>query len=52
MIKNLRYLGVPRNEGFALMPNKVQAYRKGEKAFETKGTNGFMITLDISSKDF
>ncbi len=33
------------------MPNEVQAYRMGDKAFETKGTNGFMITLDITSKD-
>jgi hypothetical protein len=35
-----------------LMPNKVEAYRAGDKAFESKGTNGFMITIDISSKDF
>ena len=51
VIKNLKYIGAPRNDGFVLMPNEVQAYRLGEKAFETKGTNGFMITFDISSKD-
>jgi len=52
VIKNLRYFGAPRNDGFIMMPNKVEAYRAGEKAFEYRGTNGFMITFDISSKDF
>ena len=33
------------------MPNEVEAYRVGPKAFEFKGTNGFMITLDMTSKD-
>jgi hypothetical protein len=50
VIKNLKYWGAPRNDGFVLMPNVVEAYRKGPKAFEFKGTNGFMITLDIDSK--
>jgi hypothetical protein len=52
VIKNLRYWGASRNDGFVLMPNKVEAYRAGDKPFESKGTNGFMITFDISSKDF
>ena len=51
VIGNLKYWGVPRNDGFVLMPNEVQAYRTGDKAFEYKGTNGFMITLDINSDD-
>lgn len=51
VIKNLKYFGVPRNEGFIMMPNEVEAYRLGDKAFEYKGTNGFMITIDIASKD-
>jgi hypothetical protein len=29
----------------------VEAYRVGPKKFEYKGTNGFMITVDLSSKD-
>ena len=29
----------------------LMAYRVGEKAFEFKGTNGFMITLDMNSND-
>jgi hypothetical protein len=51
VIKNLKYWGVPRNEGFIMMPNEVEAYRVGDKAFEFKSTNGFMITIDIASRD-
>ena len=51
VIKNLKYFGVPRNDGFIMMPNEVEAYRLGDKAFEYKGTNGFMITIDIASAD-
>jgi hypothetical protein len=51
VIQNLRYFGAPRNTGFVLMQNEVEAYRVGDKPYEYKGTNGFMITLDINSKD-
>src|SRR5687767_9881683 len=51
VIKNLKYWGAPRNDGFILMPNEVEAYRVGPKAFEFKGTNGFVITVDINSDD-
>ena len=51
VIQNLKYWGAPRNDGFVLMPNEVEAYRVGPKAFEFKGTNGFMITVDINSND-
>jgi hypothetical protein len=51
VISNLRYWGVPRNAGFILMPNEVEAYHAGDKPFELHGTNGFMITIDIASKD-
>jgi hypothetical protein len=51
VIHNLRYWGLPRNDGFILMPNEVQAYRVGPNAFEFKGTNGFMITVDMNSND-
>ena len=33
------------------MPNEIDAYRVGREAFKYKGTNGFMITYDITSKD-
>jgi len=51
VMKNLKYFGVPRNDGFLMMPNEVEAYRIGDKAFEYKGSNGFMITIDINDKD-
>ncbi len=51
VIRNLRYWGAPRHDGFVLMPNVVEAYRLGEKPFEFRGTNGFMITFDINSAD-
>ena len=54
VIKNLKYWGVPRNDGFVLATNEVEAYRQvpqGQKPFEFKGTNGFMITFDINSND-
>lgn len=51
VVMNLKYWGAPRNDGFVLMPNEVQAYRIGPKAYESKGTNGFMLTLDMTSKD-
>ena len=51
VIQNLKYWGAPRNEGFILMPNEVEAYRVGPNAFEFKGTNGFLITVDMNSND-
>jgi hypothetical protein len=51
VVMNLKYWGAPRNDGFVLMPNEVQAYRVGPKSYESKGTNGFMLTLDMTSKD-
>lgn len=51
VLQNLKYWGVPRNDGILMMPNEVEAYRAGDDAFEFKGTNGFMVTIDITSKD-
>jgi hypothetical protein len=51
VVHNLRYWGVPRNDGFVMMPNEIEAYRVGPNAYEFKGTNGFMINLDMTSKD-
>jgi len=54
VMHNLKYWGTPRNDGFVMMKNEVQALRQvpaGEKPFEFKGTNGFMITIDINSTD-
>ncbi len=52
VIKNLKYWAAPRNEGFVLMQNELEAYRTGSNAFEYRGTSGFMITVDMKSKDF
>lgn len=52
VIRNLPYWGVPRHDGFIMMPNEVEAYRVGPNAFEFKGTSGFLITIDLTSKDF
>lgn len=51
VIRNLRYWGAPRNDGFALMPTEIQAYRIGPNAFEFKDTSGFTITFDMNSDD-
>jgi len=51
VIKNLKYWGLPQNDGFVLMPNTVEAVRTGDKPFEYKGGNGFMITFDVNSNN-
>ena len=51
VIKNLKYFAAPRNDGFVLMPSQLEAFRRGDNAFEYKGTNGFMITVDVKSTD-
>jgi hypothetical protein len=51
VMHNLRYWGAPRNDGFVMMQNEVEAYRLGKPPFEFKRTNGFMITFDITSKE-
>ncbi|MGA8762579.1 MAG: DUF1326 domain-containing protein [Candidatus Sulfotelmatobacter sp.] len=51
VIHNLKYWGTPRNDGFVMMPNDVETYKTGPKPFEYKGTNGFMLTLDMASTD-
>jgi hypothetical protein len=34
-----------------MMPNELETDKEGPKAFEFKGTNGFMLTFDMTSKD-
>ena len=51
VLKNVRYWGTPRNDGFVMMPNEIETYREGSRAFEFKGTNGFMLTFDMNSND-
>ena len=49
--KNVPYWRTPRNDGFIMMPNEIETYREGPNAFEFKGTNGFLLTFDMTSKD-
>jgi hypothetical protein len=51
VLSNVKYWGTPRNDGFIMMPNELEAYREGGKAFQFKGTNGFMLTFDMTSSD-
>lgn len=51
VLNNVQYWGAPRHDGIILMPNETQAYHLGPDAFQTDGTNGFMITIDINSDD-
>jgi hypothetical protein len=51
VLKNVRYWGTPRNDGFVMMPNELETWKEGPNAFEFKGTNGFMLTFDMTSKD-
>ncbi|WP_419176318.1 DUF1326 domain-containing protein [Desulfosediminicola sp.] len=51
MLTNIAYFGAPRNSGFKMMPNEIETWKVGDKAFEFKGTTGFMITIDMTSED-
>ena len=50
VLKNMKYWGAASNDGFVMMPNSIETLRAGDKAFEFKGTNGFMITINIDSR--
>jgi hypothetical protein len=52
-IKNMSYFGSDRNDGFNIMPAELIAYRRGPQPapFEFRGTSGWTITIDMSSKD-
>jgi hypothetical protein len=50
-LENIAYFGAARNNGFKMMPNEIETWKEGDKAFEFKGTTGFMITIDMKSDD-
>ncbi len=50
-LANIAYFGASRNNGFKMMPNEIETWKMGDKAFEYKGTTGFMITVDMTSHD-
>jgi hypothetical protein len=51
LLTNVNYFAAPRNTGFKMMPNEIETWKVGDRAFEYKGTTGFMITIDMSSDD-
>lgn len=51
VLENIHYFGAARNDGFKMMPNEIETWKVGEKAFEFSGTTGFMVTVDMSSDD-
>jgi len=51
VLENIAYFAAPRNNGFKMMPNEVETWKVGDKAFEFNGTTGFMITVDMASTD-
>ena len=50
-LENIAYFGAARNDGFKMMPNEIETWKVGDKAFEFSGTTGFMVTVDMSSDD-
>ncbi len=51
VFENLAYFAVPRNDGFKMMPTEIESWKRGDKAFEYRGTTGFMVTVDMRSDD-
>ena len=51
VLQNIAYFGAARNTGFKMMPNEIETWKVGDKAFEFKGTTGFMVTVDMKSSD-
>lgn len=51
VLTNIAYFAVPRNNGFKMMPNEIETWKVGDKAFTYKGTTGFMVTVDMTSGD-
>jgi len=51
VMQNLKYWGTPRNDGFVMMPNEYHFYKGQPTSFEHRNRNGFMITIDMNSKD-
>jgi hypothetical protein len=51
VLENIAYFGAARNNGFKMMPNEVETWKVGDKAFKFSGSTGFMVTVEHSSKD-
>ena len=53
VIRNMRYFGATRNDGFHILPVEHLAYRRGPEPapFEFKGTSGWTLTIDMNATD-
>jgi hypothetical protein len=53
VIQNLSYFAATRNDGFDILPVASLVYRRGPRPapFEFRGTSGWTITIDLSSRD-
>jgi hypothetical protein len=53
VIRNMRYFGATRNDGFNILPVEHLTYRRGPTPapFEFKETSGWTLTIDMNSKD-
>ena len=51
MLENVAYFAAARNDGFKMMPNEIETWKVGDKAFKFEGTTGFMVTVDMASSD-
>ena len=40
VLKNVRYWGTPRNDGFITMPNEIETYKVAPKAYKFKAPMG------------
>ena len=37
VLKNVKYWGTPRNDGFVMMPNELETYKEGPKRLRIQG---------------
>ena len=51
VLQNVKFWAAPRNSGFAIMTNEIEAYRAGDQPFEFHQTNGFFTRIEMRSTD-
>lgn len=51
VLQNVKFWAAPRNSGFAVMTNEIEAYRAGDQPFEFHQTNGFFTRIEMRSTD-
>ena len=51
VLQNVKFWSAPRNNGFEIMSNEIEAYHEGDRAFEFHHTNGFFTRIEMGAKD-